>query len=1418
MAGLLSSALLLLMILLGVNPAAAGAGTGAPPDLAEWQDWVLFGQEERRCPLVYNDGGDLRCLWPSRLELNIEPGGGRFRQEWLAFAPTWAPLPGGPGRWPTNVEVDQARVPVVEKDGRPAVRLEPGGHTITGAFDWNEVPETLLVPPASGLVSLTLAGRPVDFPVWDKGGRLWLQKRTAPQGEEDRLEVRVQRLLTDSIPLIVTNLLKVDVSGRAREVTLADVLLEGTTAMSLESPLPARIDPDGSLKMQARPGRWEIQIVSRFMGPVHRLGPVKGPFGREIWAFQAQNHLRLVEITKATPIDPGQTDLPDEWKEFPAFILDPGQEMVFKEIRRGDPDPAPDRLDLERTWWLDFDGRGYTVQDRITGAMSRQWYLAMNKPGALGRVSVSGQDMLITRQGREGLPGVELRLGELDLTADSRIEGTERTLPAVGWDHDFQSVQGRLNLPPGWRLITVTGVDVVPGTWFDRWTLLDLFLVLIIAMAVFKLFGWRWGLLALVTLGLIYHEPDSPRIVWLNLLAALALLKVLPPGWARRLANLWRLGSVIVLVVMAIPFIIGQVRVGVFPQLERYYAGPTGYMADKVEEEVEYDVSTGKEGGLAPRAPAPPSLAKKEAPMVQKMEDQQAYEQAQRRQQALAQDPNALIQTGPGLPAWEWLEIYLNWTGPVKKDQQIRLYLLSPGVNLALALIRVVLLTIMVVGLIDLRRWWRGLDKARAVPAAATAAMLIFLLVPGVAWAVNEPAQAQQGQQMFPNQPLNQPWIGPPGGVSGVECPTLQLLNELRERLLPAPKCLPYCAYYPRLDVAVTPDSLRLLVEVHALARAAAPLPGSLESWLPDQVLLDGEPAAGLMKDDQGTLWFLVPEGIHHVVLLGRTPPANNFQLPMPLRPGQVAVSAEGWEVTGLGPEGQVQASLQFTRLESREGDEELRGSVLPPFLQVERTLSLGLTWEVRTRVTRLTPPGHPVVVEVPLLPGESVTTAGVRVAKGRAQVNMDPRAEEFSWSSTLEVTPEILLKAPEDAPWTEAWVLDASPIWHCEPAGIPVIHHQDDAGRWEPRWRPWPGESVTIKVTRPPAIPGQTLTIDAAGLDWTPGRRSNKAGLNLEIRASQGGQHKVVLPPGAELQVVKINGRTQPIGQEGRDVVVPLQPGRQTVYLEWHEKAGSSWFHQAPEVKAGEKTENQVRFDGRAVNADVIFHLPANRWILWAGGPRLGPAVLFWSYLAAVILAALALGRIQWTPLKTRHWLLLGLGLTQVHPLMAIVIVGWLLVLGLREKRTPADHWLVFDLAQLGLALWTLVALIFLYLAVHDGLLGIPQMQISGNGSYAGPSGIQLNWSQDRVLELMPRPWAVSLPKIIFNGLMLVWAVWLALSLLGWLRWGWRSFGLGGLWKKPAWRSKTATPPDLPAGAAGEEKKTGPGGDFVIE
>jgi hypothetical protein len=189
---------------------------------------------------------------------------------------------------------------------------------------------------------------------------------------------------------------------------------------------------------------------------------------------------------------------------------------------------------------------------------------------------------------------------------------------------------------------------------------------------------------------------------------------------------------------------------------------------------------------------------------------------------------------------------------------------------------------------------------------------------------------------------------------------------------------------------------------------------------------------------------------------------------------------------------------------------------------------------------------------------------------------------------------------------------------------------------------------------------------------------------------------------------------------------------------------------------------------------------MPADRWTLFVSPALLGPAVLFWGLLLVFALVAFALGQVALTPLRTRQWFLLSLGLTQVPIWSAAVVVAWLLALGWRKRRGPSLGGPAFRVLQLSLGVLTACALAMLFSSIEAGLLGPPQMQISGNGSSAD----HLQWFHDRTTGALPRMWAISLPLLAYRLAMLLWALWLASALLTWLSWGWGCFGEGGLWR----------------------------------
>jgi hypothetical protein len=1325
----------LLLTVLFLSPLAAGIELEAqvPDSLKPWIPWVLEGDDRRDCPLATDEGKRL-CAWPGRLHLDLDDSGGLFAQRWRVYAQSWVPLPGGPDQWPQDVRLGTDAAAVVQRAGTPAVQLDPGDYAVSGRFLWPGAPDGLAIPPATGLVSLRLDGEQVEFPRFERDGRLWLGAGAKAIGgtERDSLGLEVYRRIEDDNPLRLVTRLDMDVAGRARELTLGPVLLEGGIPLRVDSPLPARLEPDGRLRLQVRPGHWVVEVTAHHPGPVSglALGALSSPWpDEEVWVFAAHPELRQVELEGAGPVDPRQTRLPPEWARLPAYLIGHGGTLRLVQLRRGDADPAPDRLALERDLWLDFRGTGYTLRDRIAGELTRSWRLEVGDRLDLGQVLVGGDPRFITRLADSPSEGIEVRQGRVDLVADSRIEGEEGRLPASGWSLDFQSLRTRLHLPPGWDLLAVAGVDNLPDSWLNRWTLLDLFLVLIIALAVARLWSWGWGAAALVTMALIWQEPDAPRMIWLNLLGAFALLRLLPEDPARaamarlrRVLLLYYRGSLVVLAVIALPFLVNEVRTGIYPQLERPWRVLSGTPATT--------------------APEPAGIAE-DAPMMDRAEMK-----AQLRRKAVAPlaaappprplpvvDPDARVQTGPGLPAWSWKSLDLSWSGPVPRDHQVELWLLAPGWNLALALVRLVLVLLLALKLAGLFG-----SALRRAPAVA-----VILLAAGLS-GISTPVSAQ-------------------------EIPSPEMLEALKARLLEPPDCLPSCADIPRMELSATGDRLELLLTVDAGEAIALPVPGSTGVWTPTGVTLDGEPLDGLRRGEDGTYLVAVEPGRWRIGLSGPLPPRAQIEIPLPLRPRRVEAWVEGWRLEGTDENARPGPQIRLVRLRTQAGSGELQPAEVPPLLRIRRTLQLGVDWRVRTQVVRLSPPDTPVVLDVPLISGEQVLSEGARVRDGRVLVSLAPGQRSVAWSSSLEPVDGIRLRASEDERLSEEWRVDLSPLWHLETEGIPVVHHLGRLERWLPTWRPWPGEEVLLSLSRPLGVPGPTLTLDESNYLVRPGNRVSEAVLDLTLRSSQGGRHEILLPEGAELRRVAVDGVERPLRLDGRVLALPLAPAALGFRIEWRQPGPLHAFYSPPVPELGT--------DG--VNASVQIELGRDRWILFAGGPPAGPAVLFWGLVIVLVLLAIGLGRSRITPLRTLDWLLLGLGLSQAGIWVGLLVAGWLFALGLRARLDEDLPPWRFNLMQTGLFVLSLAALSALVAALQQGLLGLPEMQIAGNGS----TQTRLDWYQDRGGPRLPEVWVVSVPILVYRGLMLAWALWLAFRLLGWLRWGWQGLARPVLWRE---------------------------------
>lgn len=447
---------------------------------------------------------------------------------------------------------------------------------------------------------------------------------------------------------------------------------------------------------------------------------------------------------------------------------------------------------------------------------------------------------------------------------------------------------------------------------------------------------------------------------------------------------------------------------------------------------------------------------------------------------------------------------------------------------------------------------------------------------------------------------------------------------------------------------------------------------------------------------------------------------------------------------------------------------EKLLGNLLPPFVRIQRTLVFGTKWEVRSTAIKVTKGEGAAVLKIPLLPGEAVTTPGIRIKDGRIVITLGQQNSSLSWHSTLERADQLVLQASKTSDWAETWSVHSGYIWHVSFEGHPPISRKSLSNKLLPTWRPWPGEKVTLKIQRPTAVPGEVVTIDKVELRNMPGKRSSKSKLSLTIRSSKAGQHRITLPAGASLQTAHINGRLKRIRPEGGIVTIPTTPGKQKLELLWRNKISLSPFYKTPTVEIGAK----------GVNFDLNIHLP-KRWILLFGGPGIGPALLFWGKLFLIALFSFVLGKFTFTPLKTIHWFLLGLGLAQTTLIPSFIVIGFILTLGWKGKALAVKNRHLFNLVQVFLGLWSVATLWALLDAISNGLVSSPQMQITGNGS----SNSFLRWYIDHFSAELPKAWVISLPPAVFKVMMLIWSLWLAIVLLKWFRWGWKSYSCHGLW-----------------------------------
>ncbi|MCB0354611.1 MAG: hypothetical protein KDD64_13840 [Bdellovibrionales bacterium] len=1110
-----------------------------------------------------------------------------------------------------------------------------------------------------------------------------------------------------------------------------------------------------------------------------------------MWSFEASPDLRSVALKGASPVQAALTQLPSEWQSGSTYVVQSDSEVTFEELRRGEQSPPRNSISLSRELWTDLDGSGFTVQDVFSGTMNQNFRLNVLSETQLGRATADGSPALVTKDPNTDLLGVELRSQSVNVTGVSRL-ASEKTFSAVGWDTPVESLTYNLHLPPSWQFFHVSGADANYQTWVDSWSLLDIFIALLIALGSFKLFGIRFAGLVGVFLLLSHNEFVAPRIFLIYVLVFFV--------WQRLAENRgrgWEISSKLclgltfaALTLQALAFAKLQFIQMLFPQLQSgtRYTTFIQTILNAIESSLliwpfillllvviffgirALRAATGFwnfigrlflfgvlfivvcvvvgpfsfSAGYLNMAPAPQYYAGQNKAYY----EDQAYELASRmpssvgrkfsqvaeplKEEAFSFESKNLL-SGPALPSWKWRTYSFVVPGPVGPEYQLSLCLFPPWLTRILSGIRV-LTALLLIGLLVQLLGYLELLRPLGVEAKK---VIPFVLLTAALSATHAKAE-------FPSE---------------------NLLRELESRMNQE-RCtdLP-CATIGEMELSIREDSFRLVFTASSEGMSSIVLPGPLEVLVPSEVIRNGKATTSFRRVKDGFLEIQTVSGENRFEITGALPLASSFSLQFQSRPLWLQVKTEDWFVEGLPRSGVVRESLRFTRKSSSEdapsgaatsGSQKDVSTDLQSWFVVKRTVYISQEIISYLQIDRIGTLGKAVEVRVPLLPEERITSGAATIENSSLLVRFPAGKDSLHFRGELSYKGNLTLSAMGEPHMSEQWIISCSAIMNCSTSGLRPTHSVF-GGKKSSIWNPFPGESVTVEYRDLEGLKGDFLTIDSLAHDISWGAQILKGTLELSVRATEQTPFSITAPETSTISDLQVGGVSGSGTIDERKGVVLLGPGEHKVSLSYTVPWQAGTFERTPEVTLSAPVHN----------LEVQVHPSSDRWILWTGGISWGPCVLFWGKLIFVVALCVGLSFVSLIPASLISAALLGVGLTSIPLVWMTIPLVWLATLKLiplfREQWLRVPKFLRLILF-VGLSLF---ALVWFFKIVQLGLVLEPPMLIVGNQSDSST----LKWFVDHASSTIPQPWVLSLPMWCWRAFVLAWSAWLVLALFSWLR-----------------------------------------------
>jgi len=147
-------------------------------------------------------------------------------------------------------------------------------------------------------------------------------------------------------------------------------------------------------------------------------------------------------------------------------------------------------------------------------------------------------------------------------------------------------------------------------------------------------------------------------------------MRVAPVGRLRQIVSGYQMLSVVALITVLVPFVAGQLRVAIYPQLEPQVSS---YQSYGFEAEAPMALEGKQNEPLRARKAELDSMSQLAAGAMDSddMIEEIATTGGRVKRDFSRYAPNAIVQAGPGIPSWRWNTYSLSWSGPVDTEQSM---------------------------------------------------------------------------------------------------------------------------------------------------------------------------------------------------------------------------------------------------------------------------------------------------------------------------------------------------------------------------------------------------------------------------------------------------------------------------------------------------------------------------------------------------------------------------------------------------------------------------------------------------------------------------------------------------------------------------------------------------------------------------